>query len=353
MQLKQLEVQNFRCLESCKVEFSEGFNLIFGANGNGKTSLIEAVSLLINKRSFRTRRLAQLIQNETTQCLVVGQFGEPQGKIQRVAALVDREGIRQKWGDLENPKRQDLLRQFPCVLLEPRSTNDFFYESDQRRSWLDETVFHVEHHFVARWSSFQRALQQRNAALQNQPETLSFWTSAFIESALALSEVREKHFLKLKSQFQALLHELNLSEFSTVALVFRSGWNVDEGIAEHLARSADSERRRGFTMVGPQRADIVLQTKEGLARDWLSRGQLKLATLLLKLAQVMVLAQSGTRPIVLWDDWQSELSENTQLAALELLNNSGCQVIMTSPSNSWPSEIIKPNQVFHVKHTRH
>lgn len=351
MQIRQLEVQNFRCLESCVVEFRTGFNLIYGANGNGKTSLVEAIWLLLNKRSFRTRRISQLVRSSSPHCLVVGQLGEDTHS-ERLAALVDSNGLRQKWGEQEDPKRFELLRKFPCVLLEPRSINEFFFESEQRRGWLDETVFHVEHAFLDQWGTFRRSLKQRNAALVNQPETLGFWTDHFINAAKALHETRQKVFAKVERKFQDLLLQIDVEDFQSASIIYRPGWNLVEGLTEHLSRSTETERRRGYTLVGPQRADVVLQTTEGLARDWFSRGQLKLATLLLKLSQVAVLADCGMKPMVLWDDWQSELSENTQVLALELLHASDCQVVMTSPSDTWPIQKLQPNQVFHVKHAR-
>ena len=351
MKFEQLQLQDFRCLPAVELKFEFGLNLIHGPNGSGKTSIIEALHLLVNKRSFRTQRWNQLVRRDSSQALAVANVADDKEQHWRIAALIRNSELQMKCGDENDPKRQQLLKDFPSVLLEPRHGVDFFHEAEARRRWVDETVFHVEHSFLNAWSTFQRALQQRNAALSSRDATFSYWTDTFITAAEVLDSVRRPVFEQLNQHFQHVHSALGNYLLGDISMVWRPGWNTEEGLSAHLERTADGERRKGHTLAGPQRADVALQTEEGVAKDWLSRGQQKLVALMVKLAQVALMIERGHSPVVLWDDWQSELSTETQEAALALLRRFQVQVIMTSPHDSWPTSLAAPGMMFHVKHT--
>lgn len=349
MWIEKLHLESFRCFDTIELSFCSGINVICGPNGCGKTSLLEGIALLLNKRSFRTNRRSQLIRRDSESALVV-LHACSQERHERIAAVINRGDMQMKWGDQSDPVRSDLVRTFPSVLLEPRHGADFFHESDARRRWLDETVFHVEHHFLPTWQKFQRALAQRNAALSQGAEVVSRFTPVYVESAEELHAIREPAFELLKTAFNDIRDVIDRGVLDGMTLSYRCGWNQDEGLSAHLERTRDGERRRGHTLAGPQRADIVLQTSDGQARDWLSRGQQKLAVLCFKLAQVALLQERGLKPIVLWDDWQSELSEDTQKIALQTLRHFGSQVILTTPQAAWPETEPAPDTMFHVEH---
>lgn len=350
MWIRKLQLENFRCFESLELEFGPSINLICGPNGSGKTSILESMGLLLNKRSFRTNRRSQLIRKEAESALVVIQAQSAE-QAERLAAVVNNAELQMKFGEQSNPVRSDLVRRFPSVLLEPRNGADFFHESDARRRWLDETVFHVEHRFLPVWQKFQRALAQRNAAISQGPAALDRFTAVYVQSAEQMDAIRQPAFEKLRDAFEAIRDVVGKGVLDELTLGYRCGWNRDDGLTEHLLRTRDGERRRGYTLAGPQRADIVMQTADGQARDWLSRGQQKLAVLCFKLAQLAVLKERGLTPIVLWDDWQSELSSDTQTIALRTLRHFQCQVILTTPQESWPAGEPGPDTMFHVEHS--
>lgn len=348
MRLETLELQRFRCFSSAHFQFREGVNLILGDNGSGKTSILEALWFLTHKRSFRSARFGQLIRDGDDRALVVSRF-HAHGTAHRLASDIGRSGVDMRWNADIQPSRAQLIAHFPALLIEPRHAHEAFHEADARRRWLDEAMFHVEHECLGAWQAFGRVLQQRNAALQRSSADLGIWTQRFIDASERLTRLRKDTFLLLGRAFADIQQQLGWAEVA-VDLEFRPGWSEAEGLPQHLHRVNATEKQRGFTMVGPHRADIRLQTDDGPARDRLSRGQQKVVALCLRLAQGQLMWQNNRTPIVLWDDWQSELAEDTQRAALALVRRQPMQVILSSPQHQWPADSPPPEHMFHVEH---
>ncbi|MGB1556847.1 MAG: DNA replication/repair protein RecF [Oceanococcaceae bacterium] len=350
MHLHQLEVRDFRCFEQVQLEFVPGINLLRGDNGSGKTSLIEALHLLLQKRSFRTRRLSQTIRLGQDEALAVLKL-EADGRAQRLATRIRRDQIASVWNEDNNPPRAQLLRTFPSVLLEPSQVHDIVESAEARRRWLDRGVFHVEHRFVEHWQHFQRALQQRNAAISRRQSDLDLWTAALLQKVDLIDGIRRSAFSQLEGAVLQVIQDLNWTVLNDLRLEYRPGWDEHMGLEAQLRGQADAERRMGFTLSGPHRADVRLRVPKGAVKDWLSRGAQKLLSTALYLGLLSLLRQHDKPGLLLWDDWQAEFSADTQARVLEYLKETQSQVVLSTPGTDWPSSAPAPAQVFHVKHS--
>lgn len=349
MHLHQLEVRDFRCFEQMQLEFAPGINLLRGDNGSGKTSLIEALHLLLQKRSFRTRRLSQIIRQGHSEALAVLKL-EADGSPQRLATRIRRDQVASVWNEESSPARAQLLRSFPSVLLEPSQVHDIVESAEARRRWLDRGVFHVEHHFLEHWQHFQRALQQRNAAISRRQADLEVWTGALLQRVDVIDGIRRAAFSQLESAVQKVIQDLNWTALNDLRLEYRPGWDEQLGLEAQLRGQADAERRMGFTLSGPHRADVRLRVPKGGVKDWLSRGAQKLLSTALYLGLLSLLRQHQRPGLLLWDDWQAEFSADTQARVLHYLADTQSQVVLSTPGTDWPSPALAPARMFHVKH---
>ena len=345
MIVKELQAGNFRNLEALQVTPHPRLNYFWGENGAGKTSILEALVVLSRGRSFRSSQSIELVG--------------PHGRVFHVFAEVENEvGGRQRLG-LERAGRHwrgrldgrdlaqlsQLTRCLPLVLMEPDSHLLVSGPPEVRRRYIDWGMFHVEHGFLADWRSYSRALKQRNAALRRgEAELLDSLDVVVAEQGERLGAQRRRHTDALAERINGLMDDIG-ERFGPIELRYQNGWSsrtLLESLQEHRQRDLD----RGQTSSGPHRADLALLSNAQAARVRLSRGEQKALAAALLLTQAEILAQSGTRPLLLLDDLVSEFDEQHFQAVLARACASGAQLWLTGTQRP---QLPPDHRVFHVE----
>src|SRR5678815_5595631 len=165
MSLAELRVENLRCIQSAALEFSPELNLIAGANGAGKTSILEAIFLLGRGRSFRTRSTERLIRHQQAKLTVFGITHHSPPRRAGVEVAADG-GTRARIDGQSATSLLELSAVLPVQSIDPEIHKLVDQGPERRRRWLDWLVFHVEPTFGLAWARYNRALKQRNAALK-------------------------------------------------------------------------------------------------------------------------------------------------------------------------------------------
>src|SRR5215213_1387139 len=197
MSLAELTVENLRCLQHASLNLHSGHNLIWGGNGSGKTSLLEAVFLLGRGRSFRTRNSERLIRHGEERLVVFGRSDS--NAPQALGVQVSRhEGTVAKIGGSFVQSLAELSRSFAVQVIEPGIHRLIEEGGHRRRRWMDWAVFHVEPGFIDAWSSYTRALKQRNAALRVQPNEISAWDPELARLGEMIAESRRSFIERLQ-----------------------------------------------------------------------------------------------------------------------------------------------------------
>lgn len=347
MALLGFKCTDFRCLASVSLEFTAGNNLIYGANGSGKTSLLEAVGYLGRARSFRGAGIRELVRHGCEEFVLFGRVDSgsrvvPVGVSNGVAGLqVHVAGERQA-------SAAGLAEALPLQVIDPDVHELVGGGPENRRRYLDWIAFHVEPTYLEAWRRFRRVLKQRNAALRERTdrESLSGWDREFAELGLAVDDARRRMVARLAPALEAVGSRLLGSR---VGLEYRQGWPADSGLAEALAGTRERDRELASTQSGPQRADLRLSYDERQARKLVSRGQQKLLACALILAATGIVRTALGKPLtLLLDDPAAELdvaSVGRLMAAVEEL---GCQVIATTLD---PRQALfsAPPALFHVE----
>lgn len=354
MILSELTVDHLRCIEHAELSLSPGRNLIWGSNGSGKTSLLEAVFLLGRGRSFRTRNSERLIRHGDDRLVVFGrteaaahdEFGLAHG----VGIEVDRrEGTRARVDAAAVGSLADLSRTFPVQVIDPEIHKLIEEGGRRRRRWLDWAVFHVEPRFGDWWARFARALRQRNAALREPEGATGPWDLEVIALGEKISEARRAVVARMQPYWQEVVAALDCP---VGELQYHRGWGAQHSLAEALEASRARDQTRGLTQVGPHRADVVIRVGGKLAREVLSRGQQKLMAVALTLAQLRLLKEaSGTVPTLLLDDPAAELDSQHLSHFVRQIASLGCQLVITALHAETPA-FGAPDRVFHVEQGR-
>jgi len=354
VRLSALRIENLRNIESTQIEPGPGLNLFIGANGAGKTSLLEAIYLLSHAHSFRTRRGELLVRTGQAGATVFGEIESAAGR--RRLGLQQAAG---RWsarvdGQLV-PGLAEAIRHCAVVCFEPGSHALISGASEERRRFLDWGVFHVEHEFAAIAGRYRRALRQRNALLRTgtRPEDLQVWDDALVAAGLPLSEARLRYFGRFKSFAEAQLTAL-LPELGAPILKVSSGWGGADDAQATLAASRLVDLQRGHTTRGPHRSDWKLAFAGAARREYFSRGQEKLCAIACMLAQAEIYhADHAEWPIMVLDDLPSELDAAHQTVLLEMLLARAGQVFMSSTELPPALQALSaPMRAFHVEQGR-
>ncbi len=349
MRLTSLDVSAVRNLSSVGIQPGPGVNLFYGVNGAGKTSLLEAISILSTGRSFRAGKISTVISSDLDH-LVVGASVEDS-----ITLSKSRIGIQRAKNettariDGANVKRLSMLASaLPCVIISTSNHELVEGGPSERRSFLDWLLFHVEPQFLNFAQRYRSALQQRNAALRKgaSDDLVALWHSELAEAGQRITEGRKRILQEFSTVLSDNSHQFN--ETLTPLFSYRAGWPEDLSLEDALAR-LDHCRRRGITTVGPHRADLVIKTNGQEARYVYSRGQQKLLAIQMRLAQVDMFTRFHQQPpIVLFDDLPSELDEQARRYVFRYLEERRVQVFLTSVDDV-SKELQNACDLFHVK----
>jgi DNA replication and repair protein RecF len=335
-----LVVSDVRSIAEARLSFAPGINLVTGRNGSGKTSLLESLYLLSSGKSFRTGYNRALTRHGVDRCAVFGRLQteavQDGGRLVGASMGVSRsrEGERQyKYDGVAVRGSSTLAQALPITVVNSDSFALVDGSPADRRQFLDWGVFHVEHEFLANWQRAQRALKQRNFLLRRgkiSTQDLDGWERELAESANRVDRSRKKFVDVLNQAFSRVYTEM-VPASDTVMLRYRRGWDEKRDYRELLATSRPRDADRGFTQSGPHRAELAITVAEGVAADVLSRGQLKMLVVCLKLAQTAVVKKlAGKSCVLLVDDLPAELDPDNRDRVLNYLVQAGAQAFITA-----------------------
>jgi DNA replication and repair protein RecF len=354
MILGELSLRDFRCIEHAELSLHPARNLIWGGNGSGKTSLLEAIFLLGRGRSFRTRNSERLVRHGRERLVVFGrtESSDPEATafVHAAGVEVDRkEGTRARIDAAAVRSLADLSRVFPVQVIDPEIHKLIEEGGRRRRRWLDWAVFHVEPQFADWWVRYGWAVRQRNAALRVRGGGTRPWDVEVAALGERISEARRSVVEQMQPYWREVVAGLDCP---VGELQYFRGWGAQHSLAEALEASRPRDELRGLTHAGPHRADVLIRVGGRPAREVLSRGQQKLMAVALTLAQLRLLkGVSGTTPTLLLDDPAAELDSEHLGHFVRQIAPLGCQLVITSLHPETPA-FGAADRVFHVEQGR-
>ncbi|WP_111498416.1 DNA replication/repair protein RecF [Marinobacter bohaiensis] len=366
MALLRLQTQQFRNLAPANLNFSPSVNLIYGANGSGKSSVLEAIAYLGLGRSFRVNRHEAVVCHGQENLTVFGEVREPEPAGASPHPLTHRIGLFRDVAQGETRLKVDgervktlsfVARHLPVSVIDPGTFDIVTGGPGKRRQFLDWSVFHVEHGFSTLWQQCQRAISQRNKILRNgriDESLLSIWDRQYVALAEQVTEVRKAVFDQFRPLLERIIEDIDAPWRQDLKFEFFPGWDRKARLADVLAGHREQESKVGHTLYGPNRADVRVKYQGRPVAETLSRGQQKTLVILMKIAQGELLKQHGRQCTFLLDDINAELDENHRRMLAGKLRDLGSQVFITSIEPPRPAELwqepMPDFKVFHVEH---
>lgn len=337
MEIGSLSVEAFRNLASLRLGLHPRLNLLVGANGQGKTNVLESLALVSGRPSFRTSDLSDVVREGAREASVsVRLSGEPEGTL---GALLGRGRREHAWNG-RKVSRLEAARRLPLVLLTNADLARLAGPPADRRRALDRVAVAFEPALAAAFRSYEKARAQRVALLATpgrpDRDALDAFEEVLAGSGASIAAARRRWVGRLGERLAASAHLLG-APWGGVALRLVSDLPAEgpeESLAEALRRGLRAhearERQAGRALFGPHRDDVTLVSGPTPLSTRASSGEARTLVLAWALAERSLLAEAtGVRPVLAFDDFDSEWDPGVLSRFAETLPGDG-QVFLTS-----------------------
>ncbi|OQK16489.1 DNA recombination protein RecF [Methyloprofundus sedimenti] len=352
MSLQKLDIYHVRNLQQASLYPATKINLIYGNNASGKSSILEAIYLLGRASSFRSTTIKNVIHFAHNELIVSGKVRFTNAHVSTLGIRIDGKGIQIRIDEETRYSRSELAYALPIQMIHPKSYQLLDAGPQLRREFIDWGVFNQHPDFLNNWRNFKRILNHRNALLKTRSvKELNVWNHELQQYGTIVAEYRMQYLTELMPVFLQIMHKFTALE--NIELKLLPGWDADFLLLDKLTEDLEKDLRYGFTHSGPHRADFQLLIESRKAKDFVSRGQLKLLMLSLKLAQVQHLLNNGSKSgCILIDDAVAELDFSSRTKLLDFLADMDVQVFITATEQNEFGDLsnLGEYKMFHVEH---
>lgn len=332
--LDSLALHDFRCFPRAEFRPAPGLNLLSAPNASGKSSLLEAVCILLRLQSPRAGTLVEAVRHGAGGFSLSGRVGE-----RRMACHLSRtEGRKLFLDDLPQRKSDEYLHVGLVAFFSNEDIELVRGTSSKRRRFLDFLGSQCDAGYLKNLRAYERALRSRNFLLKEGPHRgreISAYDGPLLATGDYLGRVRRELCAELSPLVSKHVAAISPRGESCGLRYERSG---GEDLGTALEASATEERRLRQTVVGPHRDDIILELDGAAASTFASEGQQRTLTLALRLAQAeLIRARRGSPPVYLLDDIFGELDTERRRRLLSALPGDA-QRILTTTNWQWLEE---------------
>ncbi len=355
MILNSITLKNFRRHENIKLNFSKNLNYIVGGNGQGKTSILEAIYYLCTTKSHNSKTDGEVVRFNENEFEISGKFSDLTENNVRVFYSLNENKKHYFQNNKQVSRSADVIGQFPVVLLTPADHSITQGYPGDRRKFVDSVISQASYTYLKILLDYNKTLRQRSSLLTQIKESrsrilfeeLDAWTEKLVQSGSLLIEHRQKFAREFNSYIKNSYNVImGNDEVPAVQYSFLDGYNgsdIEGKFLQVLNEKREEELRRATNAVGPHRDDFIFEINGLNLRTYGSQGQHKTFQVVLRFAEFFYLKETaGKTPIFLLDDVFGELDTNRSLKISRYLREVGQAFItLTDFSNL---SFIRKNQ---------
>ena len=331
MWINKIKINNFRNYKQQEIKLEENINIFYGENAQGKTNIIEAIFLSSMGKSFRAKKDKEMINlnSENAEVEIEYQKSDRDGKIKielRKKKIIYQNGIKIK-------KLSELLGIINIVIFTPDDIHILKGGPQNRRKFLDIMISQLKPNYMYHLNLYLKTLEQRNNYLRQIREErkdenlLEIWDEKLAEHAIIIYQYRKEYIKKIKEKIKEIHGEIT-NQKEEIEIEYISECKSKEEYLKLLKERRKLDIIKGFTTKGIHRDDFVTYINKKQIDIYGSQGQHRTAILSLKLSELNIVKEEiGENPILLLDDFMSELDEKRIKSFLEKIEDT--QVIIT------------------------
>ena len=345
MIIRNLEVSQFRNYSRCCADFSADLNWIYGANGQGKTNLVEAVHYLCNLESFRTKKSAQLLQENKAEAFLQAEL-ERQRVQHQVRIKVSKKGRQVVLDHSPSHRVSEYILSFMALAFTPEDVNLFRNVPQERRKFFNRIMTFVDPVYFKNLQEYTKIIAQKNSLLrQGLPEQIPLWNEMLARSAIKIMQQRSNFVEQMNAHLHDLFMELS-GRSEKLTLVYKPSLNsndLDEKICLlQLEKSLQRDLQYGFAVLGPHRDEYHLLIDEKKDKDFFSQGEFRITNLSLKMTiNRLFYEEYQFYPVLIFDDLFSELDDEVIKNVFQYFLTLKNQIFITSTSEPSGSLTVK------------
>lgn len=355
MYIKKVKLENFRNYDNLEVEFKKDFNLIYGNNAQGKTNILEAIYLSAIGKSFQTNKDSEMIKigKEKAKVEIEYETKDREGKI--TVEIADKKtffinGIKQK-------KISDIIGKINIVLFYPDNIDIIKGGPAERRRFLDIMISQLKPNYIHILNKYLKTLDQRNAYLKQikfdnkSKDMLEIWDESLSQLSYQIYTYRSEYIHKIKEKIKVIHNKITNcgQQDEKIEISFISSGKSQKDFYENLLRNRENDIRKGYTSTGSHRDDFDIYINDKKVNVYGSQGQQRTSVLSLKLTELNIIQDEiGESPILLLDDFMSELDENRRNNLTNAIENN--QVFITCTDKILVEE--KNNTIYHIENAK-
>lgn len=352
MYIKDLALMNFRNYENARITFSDGINILYGDNAQGKTNILEAIYVAGTTKSHRGSKDREMIRFGQEESHIRTDIRKD-GMNRRIDMHLKKNKTKGIAIDLVPIHRSsELLGTMNMVFFSPEDLTIIKNSPVERRNFMDMELCQLDKIYVSELAGYKKVLDQRNNLLRqisfdkSKLDMLSVWNDQLVKYGIEIIKKRN-HFIDLLNEIIPDIHKNLTSGKEKLNLVYEK--NVEtESFLSMLDEKQESDIKNQTTQTGPHRDDIIFLVNDMDVRRFGSQGQQRTVALSLKLAEIKLVKKIiNDNPILLLDDVMSELDRSRQDALLDSIKE--IQTILTCTGyDDFIKERLKINKVYKV-----
>lgn len=332
MKIKELALNCYRNYENQTIEFSDGINILYGDNAQGKTNILEAIYMLATTKSHRGSKDKEIIMFDRDDAHIRADINKNEighridmhlRKNRSKGVAIDRIPIK---------KSAELFGLINIIIFSPEDLSIIKESPSERRRFIDMELCQLNKIYYSDLSTYNKVLMQRNNLLKqiyydkSKIDMLSVWDLQLSDYGTRIIRERIK-FIDMIGEIIKEIHSKLTSGKETIQVVYDKNINEDDFL-EELSTKRDNDLRLQSTQIGPHRDDIIFMVNDRDVKKYGSQGQQRTVALSLKLAEIELVKQLiNDNPILLLDDVMSELDSTRRNELLSSIDDT--QTIIT------------------------
>ena len=329
MWINNIKISNFRNYNKLEVELNKGINVLYGENAQGKTNIIEAIFLCSIGKSFRTSKDKELIKFDEENAIVEIDFQKSDRDGNILINIGNRKNIFVN--KIKIKKLSELLGNINVVIFTPDDINILKGGPQNRRKFLDVMISQLRPRYMHLCSLYQKTLDERNTYLKNSEnynyDLLDIYDEKLVEYGCEIYKYRNEFIEKIKNKI-VKIHKNITNDKEKIEIKYTSNCEDKNEYLKILKERRKLDFIKGYTTKGVHRDDFQIFLNDLPVDIYGSQGQHRTSVLSLKLAELQVIYDEiGENPILLLDDFMSELDEFRRTSFLENIKDT--QVIIT------------------------